>query len=155
MPDKSELYREVIDQILVQGKWYSDHIVKILKIIVDGDVTDGKIDNWVKKYSFDKEKQIKKITDNGIEYLFPEFLIKECTKNTVLNDGEKLANKTKNEILSIIFKDNKKDSNDTNYTQTKNRISKLQLNEYINSNITKEIFNSNECTDLRNLIKWI
>ena len=155
IPDKSESYQEVIDNILKKGKWYSDSIIKILKIIVDNDVSDGKINSWVVDYGFNKDEQIKKIDSNGIEFLFPESLIKKCIEKTELSDKSFLKNKEKNKIIKIIFKDDKKESNAENYSQVKNRISKARLNEYIINNINKKIFDNEESKKLKELVEFL
>ena len=155
IPDKSELYQEVIDNILKKGKWYSDSIIKILKIIVDNDVSDDKIDKWVADYSFIEDEQIKKIDSNGIEFLFPKSLINKCVENTILSGNSFLKDKNKNEIIQIIFEDDKKKSDAGDCDQIENRISKTRLNEYILNNINKEIFDSEESKKLKELVKFL
>ena len=155
IPDKSDSYRDVIENILKKGKWYSESIIKILKIIVDNDVSDGKITSWVTTYSLNKYEQIKKIDSNGIEFLFPESLIIKCVEETVLSDGSFLRDKNKIEIINIIFDDDKKKHNANDYRQTSHRISKAKLNEYIINNINKKIFNDNESKGIKGLIQFL
>lgn len=151
--NKSEDYGKVLEEILKKGKWYSDYIIKVIKIIVDNNVPDEKIDNWVTNYNFNKEKQIKKIERDDIEYLYPEGLIKECVENTKLRDGSKLNEKSKDKIIKIILEDDKlSDKNECQ--QVGNRISKARLNSYIVDNITIEIL-KNEGKELNDLTNWV
>lgn len=155
MPDKSEQYEVVINEILKKGKWYSDYIIKVLKIVVDNDVTSEKINDWVNKYGFQQDDQIKKVDFNGIEYLFPESLIKEGIENSKLKDGTFLKDKSKAEIINIILEDDKKNKDATDYNQIENRVSKSRLNLFVLQNITKDILQSDESLELLNLVKWI
>jgi energy-coupling factor transporter ATP-binding protein EcfA2 len=152
MPNKSEEYEVVLAEILKEGKWYSNHIVKIIKIIIDNDVTDGKVDEWVSKYSLDKENQVKKISGDGIEYLFPESLVKECVKNTKLKDGTDLKDKAFEELIKIILEDDKKNDD---YEQSENRVSKSRLNTFVLDKIDMTILDSTGGENLKNLINWI
>jgi len=154
IPNKSERYEYILNEILKKGKWYSDIVIKIIKIIVDNDVPDNKIESWVTKYGFDKKKQVKRLEASGIEYLFPESLIKQCVEDSKLRDGTNLKDKSKSEIIKIIFDDDKL-SNKDECKQIENRVSKSRLNEFVVENINEDILSSNESESLKNLINFI
>jgi|GEM_PF-4014012 len=154
MPNKPEVYEEVLDEILKKGKWYSEYIVKVLKIVVDQDVNEQTIEHWSTTYGLDKSTQIKKINKPGIEFLFPESLVKECVKHTKLRDGNLLRDKEKEDIIKIILDDD--DLSDKSMCkQIENRVSKSRFNTFVVENITKDILNSKEGEPLINLINWI
>ncbi len=157
MLDKSEKYQELLDEILKRGKWYSDAIIKILKIIVDGDVPVDKINNWVSKYGFNKDKQINHLDPINrfcMENFLLEILVRKCINDTALRDNTLLRDKDFDDIIKIIISDDK-ESNKDNCIQQNCRISKSRLNEYVVNNITKDIFDSEESKELKKIISWL
>lgn len=154
IPDKSENYKQVLDEILKKSKWYSNHIIKIIKIVVDNNVSNDKINSWAQEYSFEKDKQIKKISKEGIEYLYPKSLIKKCTESTENKDGSNLSLKSKEEIIKIIFDDDRQ-SDKNLCEQVKNRVSKSRLNNFVINNLSKDILEDKDCTELKELINWV
>lgn len=155
IPNKPKEYEKVIKIFLKKAEWYSDYIKKCLKIIVDSDVPESKLDGWEGTFGLNKTSQLKRLNKKGIEYLFPETLVKDLTveANTKLIDGTFLKNKDSEEIVETILNDNEKA--EAEKKQTENRISKQRLNEYINKKLTGDILESNEGVQLRELVDWI
>ncbi len=160
IPNKPDEYEHVIEEILVSDKWYSSAIKDVLKIIIDGDVSVGKVASWQSKYEIDLDKQVKHLDpDNELcmEYYLPESLVVECVDKVKLNDNSKLRDKDFQEIIKIILEDDKIDAKkkEKDCQQGKNRVSKSRLNKYVVSSLTLDILNSEESKDLKEIVEWI
>jgi len=155
--DKPEQYKEVIDEILRQGRWYSDAIKSVLKIIVDGDVVITKVDSWVTDYGFDRDKQIMHLNPEEqlcMEYYLPKSVVNKCVYQTKLNDGSWLRDKDFESVIKIILDDDK-EGDKTSCLQQDDRVSKKRLNQFVISELTPEILNSEESRALKEIIGWI
>jgi hypothetical protein len=159
IPDNSEKYREVLEQLLRKDQWYSASVIKILKIVIDGDVSTTKVDSWATTFSLDRTKQIFQLDFSKkycLENYIPASLVKKCVNSTKLKDGSLLSAKSQDEIISIIFSDDKlKDIDKNNCQQIENRISKSRLNSYTKDALTLDILNSTEGSGLKSIIDWI
>lgn len=153
IPEKSENYEVVISSLLAKGKWYSEYLKQHIKIVVDGDVTEEKIDGWVQKFGFNKEKQIVKLSKKCLEYLYPKNIVLEFAKNTVLTDGSNLASKGFDEIIKIILEDESKKLDKKE--QIENRISKQKLNDIVVSGLTVSLVGQDDFIEIKNIITWI
>lgn len=153
IPNKADRYKEAISMIKAGTEKYKDFVKQEMSILVDGDVLTTTVSAWKSTYTLPDE-MIKQLAEDekGLEYIYPESLVKECVKETMLSDGTQLKEKNKGEIIKIIMTDDKKSED---YNQVTNRVSKSRLNTYVADNITKEIINSTECADLLEIIKWI
>ena len=156
IPDKLDRYSEVLNEILKKDKWYSNALNKVVKIIIDGDVTEGRVNNMAIEYSLDKDKQLYHINPTNqycLEYLLPESLVKAGVNDTVLSDGTFLRDKNYAELIRIVLDDDKlRDKNMCQ--QVENRVSKTRLNDYVVENLTATILNAPECNNLRILVEW-
>jgi len=157
MPGKSEAYKEVLDQILSSDNWYFEYIVKVIKILVDGDVSDGILDSWVQDYNLNKEKQIKKIDENALEYLYPRELVDEAVVAVGLRDGTNLADKSFSEIIKIILDDDKVSvsEKDERCAQIVNRLSKDRLCSFVAEKLTKQVLEQDNNKPLFEVVEWI
>lgn len=155
IPTKADRYDQVLGHILSGTSRFKDYIKKSLRIIVDGDVSDTKISGWKSAYTLPDESVKHLAPDQkGLEFLYPESLVRTCIAGTKLQDGTDLAAKSKIEIVSIILADDDIEDK-TQCQQTDNRVSKFRLNKFVEENMTTEILNSEECNDLKAIIDWI
>lgn len=160
IPDKSDRYNEVLKEILVSGKWYSAALIKVLKIVVDGDVSPGKVTAWSTTYGFNIATQIKQLeTTNNLcmEHYLPETLVRECIKDTLLDKKVFLSSKSIKEIIDIILSDDKIKEKDKEKKcqQKENRISKARLNEYVINHLEKAHLDSPLNLNLKEVINWV
>jgi predicted ATP-dependent endonuclease of OLD family len=162
IPDTPEQYEEVIKEVLSQGEWYSLYINKVLKIMVDEDVSEEIVNGWINKYNLDKESQVLRIGnekqnphENCFEYIYPHSLIRDLVEDSdiTLNDGTKLYNKKVSEVTSIILSDEEKEPDKKE--QRHKWISKQRLNKYVTENLTKEILESEEGNMLNKVVTWV
>jgi AAA15 family ATPase/GTPase len=157
IPNKSDRYKEVLDEILRRDTWYAKAIIQRLKVLVDGDVSAGIISGWATTYGLNTAVQVKHLDPPNrhcLEHFYPESLVKKCIDNVKLRDGSILRDKTIDEIVNIIFVDDK-EIKEENYQQIGNRVSKARFNGYVVTNITSEILNSPEGAKLKEIIDWI
>ncbi|MCD4756198.1 ATP-binding protein [bacterium] len=160
----SERYEYTLRKVLGGEEWFTTYLRgQTIKIIVDEDVSEDKVDGWVSTYKFDKEKQVLRVgnaeeceNQDCFEYIYPKSLVKKFVEEekTKLSDGSDLKDKSRVEIIAVILSDEKIEKKEDKQ-QIENRISKQRLNDYVTENISKEILESEEGEKLNEVIKWI
>lgn len=156
IPPNTDNFEQFFEKYLNTDKWYSRYFNDKLRIIVDGDVSEEKVNSWKRRYNL-SDNQVKHLTVPSLEYLYPEGLIYKLVSEKVLNDDSKFGEKTKDEIIDVILSDEKNKGKKNLIIQQResHRISKQRLTEYISINLTFKIYRSTECIELKKLVEWI
>lgn len=156
--NKADKYDAVMKDILSGDMWFHKYLKKHLRIVADGDISVGKIDGWKQSYELEDD-QVYRLRDEqtGMEYLFPESLVKACVDGCTLKDGISFGSKSKDEVVAIILNDERlgMGKQDQWLQNPDQRVSKQRLNSHVVQNINLDILNDAESSDLKNLIDWI
>ncbi|MBP9773850.1 MAG: AAA family ATPase [Candidatus Peribacteraceae bacterium] len=155
IPNKADRYDQVLNNILRGTTALKEYIKKNLRIIADGDVDEEKIKGWKRTFNLTDDKVFHlKEWQKGLEYLYPESLIRSCVEKVTLKTGADISTLTKDEIIAMIFNDDKIEEKSL-CAQVNNRMTKKRLNKFVEENLSIDILNSNECVDLKLIIDWI
>ncbi len=155
IPNKADRYDQVPNNILRGTTALKEYIKKNLRIIADGDVDEEKIKGWKRTFNLTDDKVFHlKEWQKGLEYLYPESLIRSYVEKVTLKTGADISTLTKDEIIAMIFNDDKIEEKSL-CAQVNNRMTKKRLNKFVEENLSIDILNSNECVDLKLIIDWI
>lgn len=149
-------FEKFFEKHLNTDKWYSRYFNYKLRIIVDGDISEEKVNSWKRKYNL-TDNQVVHLTVPSLEYLYPESLVIKLVCDKFLIDDSKFDEKTKEEIIAIIISDEKNKGKKDSIIQQRDseRISKQRLTEYISNNLNLAIYKSEECKRLKEIVEWI
>lgn len=156
--NKADKYDAVMASIFSGKGWFNKYFKKNLRIVADGDIPATKIDAWKSTYDLD-DNQVFPLNESqpGMEYLYPESLVKASVRGCTLRDGNPFESMSKDEIVAVILGDERLGKrNMASWLQDpEQRISKQRFNSNIISSLSTEVLNSSESDDLRALVDWI